>query len=84
MGIDRRSKRQRIDSEELEQKELNLWQKYGAKVVRPKPHSAVEVKRAYYKCSFKDCLARLYHDVDHVTAEHIKTTALGHLCGGSV
>ena len=79
MGIDGRSKRQRKDSDGIEQKELNLWQKYGQKVVKPSK-GEVEVRRAYYKCHVKDCLARLFHDSQPLTAEHLKTTAISHRC----
>ena len=73
MGADNRTKRKRTDKES--QKALNLWQKYGSKVVH---QGELMVKRSYYKCFMKDCLAKLQVDTEHENAGvQLKTTALG-------
>ena len=72
------AKRKRADGGQV-QKELNLWQKYGSKVITNSqtPNCRVMVKRSYYKCFVKECLARLYSDSDKDTNAHLKTTSIG-------
>ena len=68
---DNRKRQRNKDNEKL----LNLWQKYGSKVVH---QGQLLVKRSYYKCFMKDCLGKLQVDTEHENPSvHLKTTALG-------
>eukprot|EP00656_Telonema_subtile_P026363 TRINITY_DN2833_c0_g1_i4.p1 TRINITY_DN2833_c0_g1~~TRINITY_DN2833_c0_g1_i4.p1 ORF type:complete len:411 (+),score=96.94 TRINITY_DN2833_c0_g1_i4:140-1372(+) len=62
-----------------------LWRKYGQKSLLPPPvtpDSAPHVPkdRLYYKCTQKDCCAKLRVDVDRASGEHVSMIATGTHC----
>jgi len=71
-----RSKRAQPDHDPVLDSQ-RLWQKYGEKVVTKRKNPKDRVRRAYFKCYDKECLARLTVDNDPETGKRLVINSLG-------